>query len=134
MLFTKFTALSELNTEMLPFVLILGHTFSRYSSVLFMFTSKYVREDRTSKSKPLGKQIRPGEFIFATLTALPPLLIFQSWWMVLLIPFILIVTFLFTRYVKRWIGGYTGDCLGAMQQLSEVSVYVFLISVSNLIV
>lgn len=134
MLFTKYTALSALNTGMLPFVMIAGHTFSRYSSALFMFTSEYVREDQTSKSKPLGKQMKPGEFVFASLTTLPPLLLFKSWWIVMLIPFTLIVTFLFAKYVNKWIGGYTGDCLGAMQQISEVSVYVFLISVSNLIV
>jgi adenosylcobinamide-GDP ribazoletransferase len=28
------------------------------------------------------------------------------------------------RYFKKWIGGYTGDCLGATQQISEVLIYL----------
>jgi adenosylcobinamide-GDP ribazoletransferase len=27
------------------------------------------------------------------------------------------------RYFTKWIGGYTGDCLGATQQLTEVGFY-----------
>jgi adenosylcobinamide-GDP ribazoletransferase len=32
------------------------------------------------------------------------------------------------RYFQRWIGGYTGDCLGAIQQVAEVSCYLFLLA------
>jgi adenosylcobinamide-GDP ribazoletransferase len=31
--------------------------------------------------------------------------------------------------LKRWLGGYTGDTLGAVQQLSEVSFYLGLLAV-----
>ena len=31
------------------------------------------------------------------------------------------------RFFSRWIGGYTGDCLGATQQLSEVLIYLTMI-------
>jgi len=27
------------------------------------------------------------------------------------------------RYFKKWIGGYTGDCLGATQQVVEIVFY-----------
>jgi adenosylcobinamide-GDP ribazoletransferase len=27
-------------------------------------------------------------------------------------------------YFKKWIGGYTGDCLGATQQLCEIIFYL----------
>ena len=30
-------------------------------------------------------------------------------------------TFILARYFKARIGGFTGDCLGAVQQVSEVS-------------
>jgi adenosylcobinamide-GDP ribazoletransferase len=26
--------------------------------------------------------------------------------------------------LKRWLGGYTGDCLGAMQQMTELAFYL----------
>jgi adenosylcobinamide-GDP ribazoletransferase len=27
-------------------------------------------------------------------------------------------------YFKKWIGGYTGDCLGATQQITELFIYL----------
>jgi adenosylcobinamide-GDP ribazoletransferase len=30
------------------------------------------------------------------------------------------------RWFRRWLGGYTGDCLGAAQQLAEVLIYLLL--------
>ncbi|MCF8185105.1 MAG: adenosylcobinamide-GDP ribazoletransferase, partial [Polynucleobacter sp.] len=38
-----------------------------------------------------------------------------------------LVTLLAARYFVRRIGGYTGDCLGATQQLSEVGFYLGLL-------
>ena len=35
-----------------------------------------------------------------------------------------LATGLAARYFLRRIGGYTGDCLGATQQLSELAIYV----------
>ena len=29
---------------------------------------------------------------------------------------------------KRWLGGYTGDCLGATQQVSEIAFYLGLLA------
>jgi adenosylcobinamide-GDP ribazoletransferase len=34
-------------------------------------------------------------------------------------------------YFKKWIGGYTGDCLGATQQLAEVIIYLVVVAVSQ---
>jgi adenosylcobinamide-GDP ribazoletransferase len=34
----------------------------------------------------------------------------------------------FSAKIKTRIGGYTGDCLGAMQQLTEVAFYVGLLA------
>jgi adenosylcobinamide-GDP ribazoletransferase len=37
---------------------------------------------------------------------------------------LLIVTVIFRKYITGKLGGYTGDCLGALQQLSEVIFYM----------
>ena len=39
-----------------------------------------------------------------------------------------VVKITLARYFQRWIGGYTGDCLGAIQQVAEVSCYLFLLA------
>jgi adenosylcobinamide-GDP ribazoletransferase len=33
------------------------------------------------------------------------------------------------RKLQKWLGGYTGDCLGAVQQLSEVTFYMGVLTV-----
>ena len=38
-----------------------------------------------------------------------------------------ITTWLLARYFMRRIGGYTGDCLGAAQQLAELAFYLGLL-------
>jgi adenosylcobinamide-GDP ribazoletransferase len=35
-----------------------------------------------------------------------------------------LATFWLAGKFKRWLGGYTGDCLGATQQLSEIAFYL----------
>jgi adenosylcobinamide-GDP ribazoletransferase len=37
----------------------------------------------------------------------------------------------FKRWLTKRIGGFTGDCLGAAQQLSELLVYLTLIAFSH---
>jgi len=37
-------------------------------------------------------------------------------------------TVFLARFFQRRIGGYTGDCLGAVQQLSEVAIYLGLLA------
>lgn len=128
LLLTKYTSLNHIDAHLLPLILITGHTLSRFCATLFIYTHNYVRGDQTSKSKPLGKKIKTGEFIFALITSLLPFVIFQSLWVLIVIPFVIIVKFLFASYINRWIGGYTGDCLGATQQITEVSFYLFLIA------
>ncbi|HEX9958206.1 MAG TPA: adenosylcobinamide-GDP ribazoletransferase [Fibrella sp.] len=32
------------------------------------------------------------------------------------------------RFFTKWLGGYTGDCLGATQQLTEVVLYLSYVS------
>ena len=29
---------------------------------------------------------------------------------------------------RRWLGGYTGDCLGAVQQVAEIAFYLGLLA------
>ena len=50
--------------------------------------------------------------------------------MAVALPLSLLVTFLFKKYIERKIGGYTGDCLGALQQMAEVLFYLCLLSIS----
>jgi adenosylcobinamide-GDP ribazoletransferase len=45
----------------------------------------------------------------------------------------MLVTLLSARYFVRRIGGYTGDCLGAAQQLAELASYFGMLLAWNFI-
>lgn len=127
LLLTKFLSLSHIPESILFATLLAGHTFSRYSAVLLIFTHKYVRDDHTGKSKPIGKELNRSELLFASVTAILPFVFFPHFGFLLIIPVILLIKHGFARYISKWIGGYTGDCLGALQQIIETSFYIFVI-------
>ncbi len=127
LLLTKFISLSHLPAWMIPGVLIAGHTISRFSALLFIFSHNYVRNNHTGKSKPIGKEISKSELGFSSITTLLPFLLFEKLGFALIIPAILLIKHIFARYTNKWIGGYTGDSLGALQQITETSFYVLVI-------
>ncbi len=123
-LLLKFQALSQLNTAQMSFVLIAGHALSRFCAVLVMYMQPYVKAQ--GKAKPLATQISLSALMMAACFGLLPLGFLPLIKLVALLPVVLI-WFWFSAKIKSRIGGYTGDCLGAMQQLTEVTFYVGLL-------
>lgn len=120
-LLTKFQTLVHLSPGLIPVVLVAGHALSRFSAVLLIYTQNYVRE--TGKAKPLAQQISIGELLLAALFGLAPLaLLPAAIWPGLLA--VVVVWLWFGAKLKKRLGGYTGDCLGAMQQLCELAFYI----------
>jgi adenosylcobinamide-GDP ribazoletransferase len=82
------------------------------------------------KAKPLAQKMSTGEFLIAAVTAvLPALAIVALHWLtwaalVAGVAFAALATVWLARKFVRRIGGYTGDCLGAVQQVSEVMFYL----------
>lgn len=105
-------------------VLLLAHTLSRFAAILLKKNLEYVRENEDSKAKPVSKETSSKDYFLAFLFSLVPLLFFKTA-MILLLFIPVILTLLYLRYYfQKWIGGYTGDCLGAAQQLTEVILYI----------
>lgn len=127
---TKFLALQAIPVLLVPLTLLAGHAFSRLMPVLIIFTSWYSREDELSKTKPIGKRGKTSDLIIAILLGLLPVAFFPWQLMAVVLPVALLITFLFKKYIERKIGGYTGDCLGALQQIIEVVFYICLLAVS----
>lgn len=119
----KFHALSELLYP--ASVLILGHSLSRFAAVCLIYRDSYVREDADAKAKPLANRIDRNGLLIASLPPVLALLLMASLsaWLVL-IP-VCLVAVACSYYFKKRIGGYTGDCLGTCQQLTELSIYLF---------
>lgn len=116
----KFLLLNALPAALIIPVMILAHAVSRLNAASMMLTEAYARSE--GKAKPLAVQMSPmGLLIAATLALLPFIWIEVPglFWLALL-PLIAL-RFWFARWLRKWIGGFTGDCLGALQQLSELT-------------
>lgn len=107
----------------LAFAMIAGHAVSRFAATLLIATLAYAREDETAKSKPLAQKMGRGELLLAAFFGLSPCLLLP-WSAAFMGVLLALLTAGFAaRYFVRRIGGYTGDCLGAVQQLSELAFY-----------
>ncbi len=123
-LLSKFLLLQELCTYNLVVILIAAHSFSRFIPVIVIYWGEYSRDDLTSKVKPIGKKISLYGFIFAFVTSVLPILLFKNYLLfgIMILP--LILGLFLMKYFKKRVGGYTGDCLGTIQQVSEISIYI----------
>lgn len=114
----------------LPLILlaITGHTLSRFMAITFLVTHNYSGSAKKSKSKDMIQKTPVSFLIVPGVLTLIPLLvlaiILQSYVIGVLILPAFLITVLLGRYFNKWIGGYTGDCLGATQQVTEVVFYL----------
>lgn len=108
-------------------ILVAAHAVSRLMGVLTISLFDYVTDPDGSKSKPVTAR-KPSviTILIAVVFALLPFA-FLSWHFALAIVPVMIVAYRLAFYFKKWIGGYTGDCLGAIQQVSELSFYLFVL-------
>ncbi|WP_372870225.1 adenosylcobinamide-GDP ribazoletransferase [Shewanella sp.] len=130
-LLLKFQLLSELalySASSVVGALILGHTLSRAFAASFIFSHSYARADEASKTKPLAQSMHWDEVLFLMLSAAVVCLLLTGIGATLVILAVLFVTrTLLGRWQKRHIGGYTGDTLGASQQILELVLYLVLL-------
>ena len=123
---------SLVNNE--PFTIILtlvsAHAISRFMPATVIFKKTYVRDTQDSKAKPVSEVIDSKTVCWACFFGVIPMLLLAyisvQPFLIFSLIFLLIITFLLSRYFDKWIGGYTGDCLGAIQQICEIGFYFFL--------
>lgn len=124
LLLLKFQTLSESAQPILA--LFVGHSLSRFFPLLTMSMLPYVREQEDSKSTLLTLSLTKPELLLAACWPLFALC-FLPWQSVLVLVSVLaLLCLLLTRWFRKQLGGITGDCLGASQQIYEVTVYLLL--------
>lgn len=135
MLFFKFHALQALSPALLPFAMIAAHAASRWCAVGIMATAQYVRFQ--GKSKPLATTMTSSELALATLFGLLPVIAYVgmlavtghatgTFLLCVSLP-VLLVWLWWRQLILRNLQGYTGDTLGATQQLTELAFYLGLV-------
>jgi adenosylcobinamide-GDP ribazoletransferase len=108
--------------------LIAGHVVSRTLSLLLIYWLPHVGDSAASKSKPLADQISPGSLFVAFLWCFMALALVL--WAQAAINLIVacgasaIALLAMYRIFNRRLQGFTGDCLGATQQVCEIAFYL----------
>ena len=121
LLLVRFFALIEIDMLLVPVALIAGHAVSRLAATFVLRSLDYARAE--GKAKPFSSPLGTGDLIFASVTAVLPVLLLPPLQFVPALLLAALATIWLARLFKRRIGGYTGDCLGAVQQFSEVAFY-----------
>lgn len=135
-LLSKFFSITSISVYNVPFAMFVAHSLSRYTATGMIYFSEYARADASSKTKPVGKSLTFGDNLIAFIFGITPLLVYSylfSYWYILITLTIVPTIFFLKRYFEKWIGGFTGDGLGATQQLSEVIIYLSILIISNFI-
>jgi adenosylcobinamide-GDP ribazoletransferase len=104
--------------------LIAAHGVSRLMAVLVMQGGVYAGDPDKSKSVSMtGGRLSVPALMVAVLFAFAPFALLP-WPFALTVLPALYATYALYRYFAHWIGGYTGDCLGAIQQVAEIVIYL----------
>jgi len=131
----KLTTLSLLAPGQAIGALLLAHPLSRLAAVSLIRSASYARD--AGKAKPMAQEMRAGEFAIAAVCALLPALVLGVLHLVAwpalgaaVVASAAVAWWLRALFVRR-IGGYTGDCLGAVQQVSEVAIYLCVLAAAG---
>ena len=126
LLAAKVLALAATPPEVVPWLFIAAHAASRACAVFAIATGTYVRD--AGIAKPVADAVAPGSLALALVTAAAAVCLM----LVTAAPPVIVaglaglaVGHVVMRSVyERKLGGYTGDCLGAVQQTSELGMYL----------
>lgn len=119
----KWMLLSELDQPVVA--ILVAYPVSRGLAASFIFDLRYVTE-KDSKSKPLAMHQSLNELAVLLTTASFALFLLSLLQAAVLICSLVLLRLLLKRWLISQIGGYTGDNLGAVQQITEVVIYFVL--------
>jgi adenosylcobinamide-GDP ribazoletransferase len=105
--------------------LVLVHALARTTAVAVMVSLPYAGDADHAKAKPLAQQVAPLQLAWAMLLCLPLLALLPQQAPLLLLVAAL-VALLMRVWLRRRLGGYTGDTLGATEQLTEAALLLAL--------
>ena len=114
-----------MDAEPVWLALLVTPAIGRLTPLLLMGFLPYVTDPDTSKSKPVAEAFSVQRLLLATLFTVVVALLFSVWLPALLA--VGVVALLWGASLKRQLGGYTGDALGASVVFTEL---VFLLGLT----
>lgn len=130
-LLAKLSLLALLGTHSLAAALAAllgGHVLSRFWPLLIVRSLPHVGDTARSKSKPLADQISLQALMAAGLWCFLPLALVWHVQTAIYSIASFVLSAMAAAWMARWFArrlqGFTGDCLGATQQVSEIGFYL----------
>jgi adenosylcobinamide-GDP ribazoletransferase len=111
-------ALEGLPVEVACLALLGGDAWSKFCASQIINLLPYARKEEEAKAKVVYNRMSPAAWALSFVGVFIPL----HWWGTAVVP--LGVSLLMIGWMKRRLGGYTGDCCGATFLLSELSFYL----------
>ena len=121
------TLLADLNSCLMPLSQIWGifigaDVCAKFCTAVMINSLPYARSEEESKTKVLYRKIHWQEFTQVGLICLLVLWLLKAPFPAMIFPVVTVI--LFRYFLKRKIGGYTGDCCGATVLVAELSYYL----------
>lgn len=130
-LLSKFVLLSALAEQnMLIIGLFIAYPLSRAMAISLVQDMRYVCNptlSSPSKSDFLSKPFRPSVLSFVLITGAAACILLPLLTVIYVLVGCIILRVWLRYWMKKHINGYTGDCLGAAQQLQELLVYLIIL-------
>jgi adenosylcobinamide-GDP ribazoletransferase len=135
-LLLKFTVLHQLSTYSFTLtlnILVAAHVISRLLAASLIYTQRYVRLEENARAKPVAQSMSDTSFVIALIFGASAVGMLICTGMNLqalagaLAAAISMRVYL-AALLQKNLGGYTGDCLGAVQQLTEIAFYLGLLA------
>lgn len=130
--FVALASLTDLRVGAVAAVMVMTHAVSRQLASTVIETADYVADIDASKVKPIANRRLSAKrqlvaWLITAAGAVPVALLIAN--ALLAIAAGVIVAWLFRGFCARSIGGYTGDTLGATQQLSELAMLLAAVAI-----
>lgn len=122
------------NNGLFPFAVLVSYGLSRAVAASLIVNTPYVTDLDASKSKPLASKQSIFDIALLFCIACIPV-IFTDHYVnesLFLLASLAITLLIFRTAFRRWLltrlNGFTGDCLGGAQQISELIIYLVLLN------
>ena len=119
----KYALLSRLSLDCFILLCIVAQGYSRIVPLLLMNCSTYARVE-ASKGDLARHRLDTKSFLIAGLIGGLPLFLLSYSYVCIVVSLSLLFFIGFKNYLHKQIGGYTGDTLGALQQITEIICYL----------
>ena len=121
---SKILVLTQVEPVRVAGILITAHVVARWSSLPLIYNNTYVREQGTGK--PFAATVTAQRLIAASLFTIICVICFVQIQAISVVVVAVLTVLVSQWYVRRNLGGITGDILGAVNSITELMVYLTL--------